>query len=144
MQSPFHEGELRVQRLADEESMADRNGNIIADRIMGGALPFLIQQSMAVFGSRDGKGRLWASMLFGSRGFMKSADGRNVEFDLSRMAVHEHDPFWRNIEADSTVGMLAIELGNRRRIRINGDISRSAENTAGSDRIRSGLRLFPM
>lgn len=129
MQSPFHEGELRVQRLADEESMADRNGNIIADRIMGGALPFLTQQSMAVFGSRDGQGRLWASMQFGSRGFMKSADGRNVEFDLSQMAIQEHDPFWRNIEANSTVGMLAIELGSRRRIRINGDINRSAENT---------------
>ncbi len=129
MQNPFHEGELKVQRLVREESMAERNGSIIGDRIMGGALPFLAQQSMVVFGSRDGQGRLWASILFGSRGFMKSADGRSVHFDLSLVAVQQHDPFWQNIEANPTVGMLAIELGSRRRIRINGDISRPTENT---------------
>jgi hypothetical protein len=129
VQNPFHEGELRVQRLVREESMAERNGTMIADRIMGGALPFLAQQSMVVFGSRDGQGRLWASMLFGSRGFMKSVDGRTVDFDLSQVAVQQHDPFWRNIEANPAVGMIAIELGSRRRIRINGEISRPAENT---------------
>lgn len=128
MQGPFHEGERRVQRQAGKESVADRNGSIISDRIMGGALPFLEQQSMAVFGSRDGLGRLWTSMLFGVRGFMKSTDGRVVDFDLSQAAVQLNDPFWQNIEANSTVGMLAIELGSRRRIRINGDISRSAGN----------------
>jgi hypothetical protein len=74
MQNPFHEGELKVQRLTREESIADRNGTMIADRIMGRALPFLEQQSMVVFGSRDGQDRVWASMLFGSRGFMKFAD----------------------------------------------------------------------
>jgi hypothetical protein len=128
MQNPFHEGELTVQRLVREESMAERNGSMIADRIMGGALPFLAQQSMAVFGSRDGQGRLWASMLFGSRGFMRSADRRSVDFDLSLVAVQQHDPFWQNIGENPTVGMLAIELASRRRIRINGDIGRPAEN----------------
>lgn len=128
MQSPFHEGELMVQRLVGEDSMAHRNGSIISNRVMGGALPFLAQQSMAVFGSRDDHGKLWASMLFGSPGMMSSADGHKVEFDLSQLTVEDHDPFWRNIEANPTVGMLAIELKSRRRIRINGDISRSAEN----------------
>lgn len=128
MENPFHEGEITVQKLAREEVMAERNGNMIADRIMRGALPFLAQQSMAVFGSRDGSGRLWASMLFGSSGFMKSADGRSVEFDLTQAAIEPRDPFWRNIEANPAVGMLAIEPGSRRRIRINGDISRPAEN----------------
>jgi len=131
--STYHEGELEVQSLAGESEMAERNGSVIADRIIGGALPFLAQQSMTVFGSRDGQGRLWASMLFGSRGFMKSADGRSVDFALSQMAVQQHDPFWQNIEADPMVGMVAIELGSRRRIRINGDISRPAENTLQLD-----------
>lgn len=129
MMSPFHEGELKVQSLAGELEMAERNGSVIANRIVGGALPFLAQQSMTVFASRDGRGRLWASMLFGSRGFMKSANGRRVSFDLSQMLVQLQDPFWQNVAADPTVGMLAIELGSRRRIRINGNISRLAENT---------------
>src|SRR5260370_18025783 len=97
MQNPFHEGELQVQRLVRAESVAERNGSMISDRIMGGALPFLAQQSMVVFGSRDGQGRLWASMLFGSRGFMKSADGRSVDFDLSLVAFEPHNPFRPNI-----------------------------------------------
>jgi predicted pyridoxine 5'-phosphate oxidase superfamily flavin-nucleotide-binding protein len=59
---------------------------------------------------------------------MKSADGRSVDFSLSSMTIHELDPFRRNIEANPEVGMLAIELGSRRRIRINGDISRPREN----------------
>jgi hypothetical protein len=129
MQTPYHEGELKVQKLAGEESIAERNGSVIADSIIGGAWPFLAQQSMTVFGSRDGLGRLWASMLFGMRGFMRSADGRSVHLDLSQVAVQEHDPFWQNIEANPAVGMIAIELGSRRRIRINGEISRPAENT---------------
>jgi len=128
MQNPFHEGERKVQRLAGEERMAERNGVMIAERIMGAALPFLAQQSMAVFASRDAEGRLWASMLFGSRGFMKSPDGKSVDFDLTQVAVQSEDPFWRNIEANPAVGMLAIDLGTRRRIRINGDIRRPADN----------------
>jgi predicted pyridoxine 5'-phosphate oxidase superfamily flavin-nucleotide-binding protein len=129
MQNPFHEGELQVQKLAGEEAMAERNGVMISNRVMGGALPFLAQQSMAVFASRDEQGRVWASMLFGSRGFMKSVDGRSVDFDLSMMAVDRNDPFWRNVEVGSSVGMIAIELGTRRRIRINGEISRPTETT---------------
>jgi predicted pyridoxine 5'-phosphate oxidase superfamily flavin-nucleotide-binding protein len=128
MQNPFHEGERKVQRLAGEERMAQRNGVMIAERIMGAALPFLAQQSMAIFASRDAEGRLWASMLFGARGFMQSPDGKNVDFDLTQVAVQHEDPFWRNIEANPAVGMLAIDLGTRRRIRINGDIRRLAES----------------
>ena len=70
---------------------------MIADRIMGGALPFLAQQSIAVFGSCDGQGRFWASMLFGSRGFMRSADGRSVDFDLSLVAVQTLNCRYRNV-----------------------------------------------
>lgn len=128
MQNPFHEGEREVQRLAGQESVAERNGTVIDDRIVGGALPFLAQQSMTVFGSSDTHGRLWASLVFGAPGFMKSADGSSVDFDLTRVFVERDDPFWANVEANSTVGMLAIELGSRRRIRINGALSRPAEN----------------
>jgi predicted pyridoxine 5'-phosphate oxidase superfamily flavin-nucleotide-binding protein len=127
MQNPFHEGERKVQRIAGEERMADRNGVMIAERIMGAARPFLAEQSMAVFASRDAEGRLWASMLFGSRGFMRSPDGKTVDLDLTQMAVQNEDPFWRNIAVNPAVGMLAIDLATRRRIRINGDIRPASE-----------------
>lgn len=127
MKNPFHEGELKVQKLAGEERTAAGNGTIVADNIMRGAWAFLAQQPMAVFGSRDAQDRLWASMLFGSRGFMTSVDGLSVNFDLALVSVQDGDPFWQNIETNPTVGLITIELGTRRRIRINGEIERLAE-----------------
>jgi uncharacterized protein len=129
MNSPFHEGELEVQSLAGESQMAERNGGLIADRIIGGARPFLQQQSMAVFGSRDREDNLWCSIVFGNSGFMRSEDGYAVDFDLSQVAVQGKDPLWANIGVNSAVGMLAIDLATRRRIRINGLLSRPRENS---------------
>jgi hypothetical protein len=85
MMSPFHEGELEVQSLAGESQMAERNGVLIADRIIGGARPFLHQQSMAVFGSWDWDKNLWSSIVFGHLGFMRSEDGYAVDFELSQV-----------------------------------------------------------
>jgi uncharacterized protein len=129
MTSPFHEGELEAQSLAGESQMAERSGVLIADRIIAGARPFLHQQSMAVFGSRDCDDNLWSSIVFGHPGFMRSDDGYAVDFDLSQVAVQAEDPLWANIEANPAVGMLAIDLGTRRRIRINGLLNRTLENS---------------
>jgi len=133
MRSPFHEGELEVQSLAGESQTAERNGVIIADRILGGARPFLQQQSMAVFGSRDCHDNLWSSIVFGRPGFMRSEDGYVVDFDLSQVAVQVKDPLWANIEVNSAVGMLVIDLATRRRIRINGSLSRPRESSLRLD-----------
>jgi uncharacterized protein len=125
MMSPFHEGELKVQSLAGESQVAERNGILIADRIIGGARPFLHQQSMAVFGSWDRGNNLWSSIVFGRPGFMTSEDGFAVDFDLSQVAVQGKDPLWANIEVNSSAGMLAIDLATRRRIRINASPQRA-------------------
>lgn len=135
MMSPFHEGELEVQFLAGESQIAERNGVIIADRITGGARPFLQQQSMVVFASQDRGHHLWSSIVFGRPGFMRSEDGYAVDFDLSKVALQGKDPFWANIEVNSSAGMLAIDLATRRRIRINGLLSRPQENS-----LRLGVR----
>jgi hypothetical protein len=125
MMSPFHEGELKVQSLAGESQVAERNGILIADRIIGGTRPFLHQQSMAVFGSWDRGNNLWSSIVFGRAGFMTSEDGFAVDFDLSQVAVQGKDPLWANIEVNSSAGMLAIDLATRRRIRINASPQRA-------------------
>jgi predicted pyridoxine 5'-phosphate oxidase superfamily flavin-nucleotide-binding protein len=133
MNSLFHEGELAVQSLAGESQMAERNRVIIANRITFGARPFLQQQSMAVFGSRDQEDSLWCSIVFGNPGFMRSDDGYALDLDLSQVAVQEKDPLWANIEVNSAAGMLAIDLATRRRIRINGLLSRPRENSLRLD-----------
>ena len=124
MNSPYHEGELLIQRRVGESSIAERNGVMIKDAIIGGALPFIRQQPLAVLGSLDKEGRLWASLVFGKPGFLDPAkDARSLRISLSAVERQPEDPFWRNIAGNSQIAMLVIELGSRRRLRINGRVA---------------------
>jgi hypothetical protein len=124
----YHEGELAVQQRAHESEIAERNGAVIANTIMRGALSFIRQQPMAVLGSEDKDGKLWASMLFGNPGFLNPADhGRSLRILLSEVDRQPADPLWRNVTTNPQIGMLVIELGSRRRMRINGRVSLHAE-----------------
>jgi len=129
MNALYHEGELAIQQRANESAIADRNGVVIANAIMRGALSFIRQQPMAVLGSQDQDGRLWASLLFGNPGFLNPADnGRSLRVVLAEADRQPADPLWRNITANPQIGMLVIELGSRRRMRINGRVSLHADH----------------
>ena len=127
IENPYHEGELQVQRhlgVLDEGAM---NSRVIQNSIINGALRFINQLPMVVFGSLDQEQNVWASVFIGKPGFMEAEDERTVTFDLSRMMHNPFDPFWENIQKNSQVGMLAIELASRRRLRINGTITRISD-----------------
>jgi predicted pyridoxine 5'-phosphate oxidase superfamily flavin-nucleotide-binding protein len=126
---PFHEGEIRAQKLAGEAWAAEQNGQIIADEIPGGALAFIENQPFSVIGSSDPEGRLWASVLLGELGFMRAHDRRTVTVDLKRAFVSPSDPLWRNLETDPKVGALVIDLATRRRLRINGNLSKTGDDS---------------
>ena len=126
----YHEGELAVQQRANETAMARMNGGAVAKTIPPGALRFIEQQPMAVIGSIDPDGRVWASALFGQPGFVRALDDRTVEIDLSQPRSAKDDPLWSNLGGNSNVGLLVIELGSRRRLRVNGRARKvSAERT---------------
>lgn len=122
--SPFHEGELTVQDRTGSTQQASRTGNVIGNRITPRAIPFVAQQTMALLGTLDAEGNPWASVLFGKPGFVTADDDRTVVFDLGRTLVDPHDPLWANIEANPHVGMLAVELATRKRLRVNGTLTR--------------------
>ncbi len=122
--NPFHEGEIQAQKRAGEFEEAQRNGRMLADSIMRGAMAFVAQQPMVVLGSVDEGQDVWASVLFGPPGFVRATDERRLEFDLSQAGINEHDPFWENIQHHPRVGVLLIELATRRRLRINGTVDR--------------------
>ena len=117
--NPFHEGEIQVQERAGEFDEGARNGRVLADSIMKGALKFVAQQAMVVLGSVDDEQGVWASVLFGPPGFVTAPDEHRVEFDLSRAGFNEHDPFWKNIQHNPRIGALFLELSTLRRLRIN-------------------------
>ncbi|MBW4568554.1 MAG: pyridoxamine 5'-phosphate oxidase family protein [Tolypothrix carrinoi HA7290-LM1] len=125
--NPFHDGEQLVQQRLGEVEIAQRNGRIIADKIIPGALKFIEQQPMVVLGSVGISQNVWASVLFGSPGFMTAVDQSTVEFDLNQAVCNSLDPFWTNIEHNPQIGMLVIELATRRRLRINGEVTRLSE-----------------
>ena len=58
---------------------------------------------------------------------MQAENEQKVNFDLTTMRHNPYDPFWKNIQENPEVGMLAIELASRRRLRINGTITRESD-----------------
>lgn len=120
----FHQGELAVQAMANESSIAQRNGRVLSDSILPGAIPFIAQQNMLVVSSMDESGRPWSSVLFGRAGFVQANTKGSLSLDLSLMHVNQEDTFWHNIKHNAQVGVLAIELSTRRRFRVNGRIER--------------------
>ena len=126
IQDPFHEGELLVQQRAGETAKGEQNGRIIVDSIIEGAFKFIEQQSMVILGSVDDR-NVWASILLGHPGFMTVVDPQTVEIDLERAFINKSDRFWKNIKRER-IGMLVIEFASRRRLRINGAISKITSN----------------
>ncbi|HXJ13462.1 MAG TPA: pyridoxamine 5'-phosphate oxidase family protein [Candidatus Limnocylindrales bacterium] len=119
--SPFHEGELEVQKRAGEEAAAEANGAMIIDHLYPGALNFIRQQQMAVLSSRDAGGHRWASVVFGVKGFLEPGGLQTLQITVPAAERDACDPVWRNLQTKPQLGVLIIELANRRRLRINGE-----------------------
>jgi len=122
-QSLFHPGELAVQALANEVDAAQRNGSVVSKHIVKGALPFIGQQSMTVVSSTDEDNQIWTSVLFGKPCFIIAKDDQHILIDRQKIIQQPSDPLWRNIEKNTQVGLVIIELSTRRRLRVNGNIS---------------------
>jgi len=121
--SKFHRGERVIQERTGETAIADRNVSVMTDTVIGGARPFIGKQSMAVVASVDTDKRVWASVLFGQPGFAHTETGKSIVLSIPDEQRDETDPFWTNIAANPSIGMLFIELGSRRRYRVNGSLA---------------------
>lgn len=115
--SPFHEGELTVQRRAGVQAMARRVGNGIQPTITPPFAAFLHEQQMAVIGSTDTLGRLWSSIVVGNPGFIEVRSSTLVQIHALPPTT---DPLLENLMAHPQVGVLVVHLENRQRVRVNG------------------------
>lgn len=118
MSPVFHSGELAVQARAGQRDMADRVGKSIGSTIPPTARTFLRSQPMAILGSIDPAGRLWASSLTGDPGFMQPLDSQTVRIDAHPTPG---DPLAENLAVGGLIGMLVIDFATRRRMRVNGE-----------------------
>jgi predicted pyridoxine 5'-phosphate oxidase superfamily flavin-nucleotide-binding protein len=121
----FHPGELAVQQRAHQAAVAARNMGLMSDAVMPGARPFIAQQFMVVLSSVDAAGRLWSSLVFGQPGFLHTDDARTIMVDVPAAARDRSDPLWDALAVGADLGMLFIELGTRRRFRVNGTVQRN-------------------
>lgn len=124
MNPTFHEGEMIVQTRVGEGQYAEQNGMMVGTQVPPGAIRFLSLQSMAVLSSHTQDGEIWVTPLFGDPGFINGGDGTNVSFDLNQMDLDEVDPIWTNILHSPEVGMVVLEMKTRKRLRVNGKLSR--------------------
>ncbi len=113
----FHSGEIAVQTQAGVTQEAQRLCSLISSVIKPAAQEFLRTQQLAIASTVDVKGRVWASLLTGEPGFVKVLDQQTVHIDGFSFAS---DLLHHNLGDNPQIGLLVIDLVNRRRLRLNG------------------------
>lgn len=113
----FHPGEIVVQARAGVREEAERVCAFISDQIKPAALEFLQTQSMAIVSTIAADNSIWASLLTGSPGFVQGLDEQTVRI---KAIVPATDPLHQNLYSNAQIGVLVIDLANRRRLRLNG------------------------
>jgi uncharacterized protein len=113
----FHSGEIAVQERAGVPDIAEDVGEGIADHLPPGASEFLERRQMAVLGTVDGRGNVWASVVTGDPGFIETVDDRTLRI-AARMS--SGDPLARNLASEGHAALFATDFVSSRRMRVNG------------------------
>jgi predicted pyridoxine 5'-phosphate oxidase superfamily flavin-nucleotide-binding protein len=124
--SPWHQGEVELQRAAGVAAQMDPIGR----RVLR---PFLLDQHrefyallpFIVIGAVDPEGAPWATIRAGAPGFLHSPDPLTLDVAARREPA---DPAERGMEDGDAVGLVGVDLVTRRRNRLNGTISRSSDD----------------
>ena len=140
MNSSYHRGELEVQERAGVREMAARVGKVIRPFVPSAARGFLLEQPMAVVASVDDAGWPWASLLVGEPGFVRAPDERTVAIDAPPLPG---DPLKDNLRDGAEVGVLAIDLETRRRMKAKGVVARVLPNGGFEVRTERVYALCP-
>jgi predicted pyridoxine 5'-phosphate oxidase superfamily flavin-nucleotide-binding protein len=125
-ESPFHEGEQRVQqRIGVRERVEHMGRNLVRDAMPLEHREFFEKLPFLVVGSSDAAGAVWASLLLGEPGFVAAPTAKSL---LVRAQPLPADPLADNLRAGAPLGLLGIELETRRRNRANGHVAWVSDN----------------
>jgi predicted pyridoxine 5'-phosphate oxidase superfamily flavin-nucleotide-binding protein len=113
---PFHKGELIAQALAGVEPFSAP----IRDRMPDQHRTFFPRLPFVALAVADEDGWPLATLVQGPPGFATSPDPARL--DVAALPAPD-DPVRRHLAAGAPVGMLGIDLGTRRRNRLNGVVS---------------------
>ena len=116
--SPWHEGELAIQRSVGVVEHMDIPGRTrLRKFLLEQHREFLPLLPFIVLGAVDPDGEVWATLRAGPPGFLTSPDPKILSFLLNRDV---DDPADVGMNDGDSVGVLGIDLSTRRRNRLNG------------------------
>ncbi|MCZ6554743.1 MAG: pyridoxamine 5'-phosphate oxidase family protein [Candidatus Dadabacteria bacterium] len=118
MKSKFHSGEIAVQTRAGVRDIAQRVSRVISSTLPHNVQYFLEIQSMVIIGSIDGNNHVQASVLTGNPGFIQALDERTIRIDAM---TFDGDPLIANLKKRNEIGILAIDLETRHRLKVKGE-----------------------
>ncbi|MEA5627118.1 pyridoxamine 5'-phosphate oxidase family protein [Nostoc sp. UHCC 0251] len=121
----FHSGEITVQTQAGVREEAQRLCNVISSTIKPSAQEFLHTQQLAIASTVDSKARVWASLLTGKPGFVEVLNTQIIQINATPIQT---DPLHQNLQNNNNIGLLVIDLANRKRLRLNGKAEVNQEN----------------
>ena len=123
--SPWHSGELAIQRSAGVTDRMDHVGRShLRDVLIDQHREFFPLLPFIALGTVDPAGDAWATLRAGRPGFLSSPDTKTLSFDLGRDAS---DPADIGMNDGDSVGALGIDLSTRRRNRLNGTLRRDGD-----------------
>ncbi|GAB3486207.1 FAD-binding oxidoreductase [Marinomonas epiphytica] len=119
--SPYHQGEQDLQSRLGLKDKQER----IAMRIHRPYMPaqhrsFFEQLATLFVGSVDKNGWPWASIVFGEPGFISTPNEKQMTVASTLLPG---DPLQSNLAEGAPLGLVGIDLSNRRRNRMNGIVS---------------------
>jgi uncharacterized protein len=113
----FHSGEITMQERAGVRDIAEDVGEGIIDHLPAGAAEFLERRQMAVLGSVDSRGAVWASVVTGEPGFLEVVDAHTLKIAAAKFS---DDPLFQNLATEGHVALFAPDFVSSRRVRVNG------------------------
>ncbi len=143
--APAHSDELSVFSHRGERAIQARYPGVremveqTASRVMHPFIPekqrrFFAEQPLVLVGSVDPAGWPWASVVFGSPGFVATPDDRTLAINA---AAVQGDPLGENAAPGAPVSFLGIAFLTRRRNRVNATV-----RSAGRDGFVTGVDQF--
>ncbi|MDY7560967.1 pyridoxamine 5'-phosphate oxidase family protein [Pseudomonas sp. CCC3.2] len=125
-ESPWHAGELAIQQSLNVAERMDGLGRRnIRDHLVEQHRNFFALLPFVVLGAVDAEGDVWATLRAGEPGFASAPDLNNLTLQLPRDLA---DPAESGLDQSHNVGLLGIDMGTRRRNRLNGSINRSDDS----------------
>lgn len=118
--TPFHNGELCAQDRIGVRSQMEKVGAVLRDYMPQQHRDFFPLLPTFFIGGSDARGDMWASMLWGSAGFVQSPDPTTLRIDAH---LQSGDPLAAVVEPGTPLGGLGLQFETRRRNRANGIVT---------------------